>query len=247
VEGAISVWWMALVLQGLVVFATALPAAFRGRAVLNREADASAMYARGLAAAIALVADAPWVVASATASAAIIARIVAGGALLSKDAVAAGMPNGASGFLPFWGASVLFCLACNALARALAHAAPTLPAAQSVGYLVQALLLLFGGLLVPSPALPAGWKWLMTITPLSHAANAVWAAFFFCTATAEVTCRTFVQEPVPAPIVESDFVVSYLGIASVSAAEEINALLVFVAVYSAAAVVTAHFVSYVKR
>jgi hypothetical protein len=61
----------------------------------------------------------------------------------------------AGAFGPFWAACVLLTLAFNSLAHALAHAAPSLPLAQAGGYLVQAVLLLFGGLLVPAPAVPA--------------------------------------------------------------------------------------------
>ena len=106
VETALSVWWMALVLLGLVVFSTALPSAFAGRAVAAREATASRMYAPGVAALAALAADAPWVAASASLAAGIIAPLVAGG---EGGSVAV-----AGAFGPFWAASVLLTLALGA-------------------------------------------------------------------------------------------------------------------------------------
>ena len=169
--------------------------------------------------------------ASASLAAGIIAPLVAGG---SGERVAV-----AGAFGPFWAACVLLTLAFNSLAHALAHAAPSLPLAQAGGYLVQAVLLLFGGLLVPAPAVPAGWAWLLAASPLSHAANAVWLSFFACARGGGAQCRTFVQLPVPSPIVESDFVVGWLGLQGVSVSAELGVVAIFWACYTAAAVACA--------
>ena len=153
-------------------------------------------------------------------------------------------------FGPFWAACVLLSLCCNSLAHAVAHAAPALPQAQTAGYLIQAILLLFGGLLVPAPSVPAGWAWLLSASPLSHAANAVWRSFFFCASNPTLpggSCRTFFQLPVPSPIVESDFVVGWLGLQSVSVSGELGVLGIFLASYTAAALLCAQFVSHVRR
>jgi hypothetical protein len=163
--------------------------------------------------------------------------------------VAGGAPPGGT-LGPFCAACVLLSLCVNSLAHAVAHASPALPQAQTVGYLLQAVMLLFGGLLVPAPALPAGWAWLMAASPLSHAANAVWRSFFYCASNPSLPgggCRTFVQLPVPSPIVESDFVVGWLGLQAVSVGAELGVLGIFWAAYTAGALACAQLVSHVRR
>jgi len=241
VETAISVWWMALVLQGIVVFATSLPWAFNGRAVVARECRVSSMYQPCLAAGVTLLVEVPWVVACATLSTVIIFPIVSGPNSLQSSPWT---------FCVFWGACSLFSLCCNFLAFALAFAIPTLPFAQTVGYMIQAVILLFGGLLVPQPSVPSGWAWLLTASPLYHAAKAVWVSFFLCSYNPSApigTCRTFVQVPVPSPIIESDFVVGWLGLQGTSASEELYTLLIFVACYLVSVILAAQFISHVKR
>jgi ABC-type multidrug transport system ATPase subunit/ABC-type multidrug transport system permease subunit len=237
VETALSVWWMALVMLGLVLFATSLPAAFRGRAIAVREA-ASGMLSPSVAAFTGLVAEIPWVALCTTAACSIIAPLVAprGEALV------------ASGFLAFWVAMFLIALIMVSLAHLFALAAPTLPLAQSAGFLAQAILLLFGGLLVPAPFLPDGWRWLMIANPIKHAADAVWASQFYCESKAGEgnPCRTFLQNPVPAPINEWPFIVGWLGLQDTNVSHELLILLPFLAVFSFAVLVAAR-INWLKR
>ena len=234
---------MALVLVGLVLFSTTLPAACRARAVVGREVGVSGLYAPGVSALAVLCAEAPWVAACASVSCGIVYPLVAG-----APTPATSNPAAASGFYAFWGASVLFALCANTLALVLAYASPTLHLAQTLGYLVQAVFILFGGLLVPAPAVPGGWAWLLAASPLSHAAQAVWTSFFFCNSTqAGSGCRTFFQHPVPSPIVEWDFVAGWLGLQGKGVREELCTLVIFLAVYSAVAVGAAQTFSFIQR
>lgn len=242
IQTALAVWWMSLSLVGLIVFSTSLPAAFRGRAVAAREA-ASGMYAPSAAAAVGLVVEAPWVLACAAVSAGIIAPLVA----------TPGVPLAASMTGTFAAAMVLIALVYTSLAHAVATASPTLGSAQAAGFLLQALFLLFGGLLLPAPAMPAGARWLMTIDPLKHAADAVWASQFFCAPSVSsslasaVRCRTFPQDDL-GTVEEWTFLAGWLGLPSqtLDPSTELLNLLPFIAVFVAATALASH-VSWVKR
>jgi ABC-type multidrug transport system permease subunit len=197
------------------------------------------MYAPGLAAAAALAAEAPWVLAAATLEALIVAPLVS----LPGDPLRA--LGGA--FATFWAALALCGLCYAALAHAVAAASPSLAVAHGAGFLAQAALLLFGGLLVPFPSVPRGWEWLMRASPLFHASNAVWAAVFACDAAAAAGCRTFVQLPVPAPIMEWTFIEGWLGLQGVAPAASLLNLLPILAAYAAAAVAAAQALRHVQR
>ena len=88
----------------------------------------------------------------------------------------------------------------------------------------------------------------MRACPLFHAANAVWAAVFFCDAAGGGEgCRTFVQLPVPAPISEWTFIEGWLGLQGIAPARSLTNLLPFFFAYGAAAVAAAQLLKHVQR
>ena len=87
---------------------------------------------------------------------------------------------GAEAFFHFVTTLTLLSMAYHALGLWLGALFPTASSALFWGLFAQAVLFLFGSMLVPGPSIPSGWRWLWHANPLHYAAEAVWITQFYC-------------------------------------------------------------------
>jgi ABC-type multidrug transport system ATPase subunit/ABC-type multidrug transport system permease subunit len=237
-----GLWFTGLAFAGTIHFATALPAAFARRALFERECRGARMYAPEALGAAVLLVELLWVSATTAVFSAIFYALVVGepGLLAS-----------------FLGPCVLLSLCFNALALLLAALAPTAYAAQVLGYFVIGLWILFGGLFVTGPSLPAGWRWLLRANPLSHAFFATVQLQMWCTdALPEAYfCPSFVIPPLTVDVSRWAFVRDWLGLQSADSLKKATAIAnagignvaLFYVAFAAAAVLAPRFVSHTRR
>lgn len=100
-------------------------------------------------------------------------------------------------FFHFLAALSALSLAYHELGVAMACALPTVATALLLGFFIQSLLLLFGGLFVAGRVMPPGWRGAYLLNPLRYAAEAVWAEQYFCPQSGldAGTCPTFDYGP----------------------------------------------------
>eukprot|EP00056_Hartaetosiga_gracilis_P011966 m.186100 g.186100 ORF g.186100 m.186100 type:complete len:368 (+) comp13612_c2_seq5:5238-6341(+) len=114
---------------------------------------------------------------------------------------------------------------------------------------IVSLIFLFGGLFIPGPGMPPGYKWLWKIDFLRHTLSTMVVPQFFCNATNDTTCPTilFASPQGLQDVFVSDFVQSFLGVSYSMRWNGLYSLLGYIGGFIVVIVLLSHFVNHIKR
>ena len=116
---------------------------------------------------------------------------------------------------------------------------------------IVSLMFLFGGVFVPGPGMPPGWKWIWTINFLRHTLPTMIVPQFYCEAPANATdtCETifFATANGAVELRTSDYVQDFMGVNYDTRWESLFGLVGYTVGFVICTILAARYINHVKR